>query len=206
MNAPRTCLVVEADPLSRFALCSLLSDCFEVDALDCREAAIDMVRDIGGFEVLLLDMRRREARRGDEPSGLEAIRAIRKQEPATGIVARGGHPSRHAANEALRAGALTYISRKADPEHVRSAVINAAEQETYVDPSIQTSGGRGILTKRQREILQLFSEGRSVAYAARTLSLSEETVKTHLKHIHARLGARNRPHAVAIALRDGLIE
>ena len=63
-------------------------------------------------------------------------------------------------------------------------------------------GSRGKLTRRQREILQLLANGESTTVAARELGLSEETVKTHTKNILARLGARNRTHAVAIALRE----
>ncbi len=67
-------------------------------------------------------------------------------------------------------------------------------------------GSRGKLTKRQRQILQLLANGESATVAARELDLSEETVKTHLKNTSARLGARNRTHAVAIALRESLID
>ena len=67
-------------------------------------------------------------------------------------------------------------------------------------------GSRGKLTRRQREILQLLADGESTTVAARELGLSEETVKTHTKNVLARLGARNRTHAVAIALRESLIE
>ena len=67
-------------------------------------------------------------------------------------------------------------------------------------------GSRGKLTRRQREILQLLADGESTTVAARELDLSEETVKTHMKNTLARLGAKNRTHAVAIALRESLID
>ena len=67
-------------------------------------------------------------------------------------------------------------------------------------------GSRGKLTRRQREILQLLANGESTTVAARELDLSEETVKTHTKNALARLGASNRTHAVAIALRESLID
>ncbi|HWO47547.1 MAG TPA: LuxR C-terminal-related transcriptional regulator, partial [Solirubrobacterales bacterium] len=67
-------------------------------------------------------------------------------------------------------------------------------------------GSRGKLTRRQRQILQLLANGESTTVAARELDLSEETVKTHTKHVLVRLGARNRTHAVAIAVRECLID
>ena len=62
-----------------------------------------------------------------------------------------------------------------------------------------------MITKRQREILQMLADGESTTVAARRLGLSEETVKTHMKNILARLEAKNRSHAVAIGLRESLI-
>ena len=82
----------------------------------------------------------------------------------------------------------------------------ALAHERFVDPAIPARGGRGKLTRRQRQILQLLADGHSTAFAARELELSEETVKTHLKKAAARLGARNRTHAVSVALRESLIE
>ena len=107
---------------------------------------------------------------------------------------------------ALQAGATAYVSRTASIEHMVSAVRAALDQERFVDPGLPPRGSRGKLTRRQREILQLLADGGSNALAARELGLSEETVKTHTKNALARLGARNRTHAVAIALRESLIE
>ena len=62
------------------------------------------------------------------------------------------------------------------------------------------------LTRRQRQILQLYADGQSTARVAKRLGLSAETIRTHTKAILSRLGARDRAHAVAIALRLSLIE
>ena len=62
------------------------------------------------------------------------------------------------------------------------------------------------LTRRQREILQLYADGLSTESAAQRLGLSTETVRTHTKGVLARLEARDRAHAVAIGLRNALIE
>ena len=62
--------------------------------------------------------------------------------------------------------------------------------------------GASALTRRQRQILQLYADGQSTARVAKRLGLSAETIRTHTKAILARLGARDRAHAVAIALRS----
>jgi DNA-binding CsgD family transcriptional regulator len=63
-----------------------------------------------------------------------------------------------------------------------------------------------MLTAREREILQLLADGMSNADAAQRLFISQETVKSHVRHILAKLEADTRTHAVAIALRDAIID
>jgi DNA-binding NarL/FixJ family response regulator len=184
-----------------------LQDEFEVQEATSRNEAIDLVRDVGSFDVAILDMRRWSGDLQLEPiDATEAIRTLLKTEPGLGIVAHGDRAERHLASAALQAGASAYLSRTASAELLQQAVRAALAQERFVDPAVPPRGSRGKLTKRQREILQLLANGESTTVAARELDLSEETVKTHTKNALARLGARNRTHAVAIAIRESLIE
>ena len=183
-----------------------LSDGFEVEEMETRAGAVELVRDIGSFDVAIVDMRRWEDGGDRALDGNDAIRALRKAKPGLGIVAHGERAERHLASAALQAGASAYVARTASTELLRQAVQAALAQERFVDPAVPPRGSRGKLTKRQREILQLLANGESTTVAARELDLSEETIKTHTKNALARLGARNRTHAVAIALRESLIE
>jgi len=184
-----------------------LEDEFEIHEVASRGEAIELVRDVGSFDVAIVDMRiATETGDGIPADANEAIRMLLKSEPGIGIVAHGERAERHLANAALQAGASAYVSRTAGAEELRRAVKAAFEQERFVDPAVPPRGSRGKLTKRQREILQLLANGESTTVAARELDLSEETVKTHTKYALARLGARNRTHAVAIALRESLID
>jgi DNA-binding NarL/FixJ family response regulator len=180
---------------------------FEVQEAASRDEAIELVRDIGCFDVAILDMRRWSNGQHPEPiDATESIRVLLKTEPGLGIVAHGDRAERHLASAALGAGASAYVSRTAGAEQLQRAAEAALAQERFVDPAVPPRGSRGKLTKRQREILQLLANGESTTVAARELDLSEETIKTHTKNALARLGARNRTHAVAIALRESLIE
>jgi DNA-binding NarL/FixJ family response regulator len=143
---------------------------------------------------------------GPALSGAEAIRMLHRSSPALGIVAHGELPERHLASAAMQAGASAYVSRTAGTNDLRRAVDAAIAQERFVDPAVPPKGSRGKLTRRQRQILQLLADGESTTVAARELDLSEETVKTHTKAVLARLGAKNRTHAVAIAVRECLID
>jgi DNA-binding NarL/FixJ family response regulator len=198
--------VIDDHPLVRLGVRGVLADDFEVHESVSREEALELVRAIGDFDVTIVDMRWRQNGTGASISGAETIRKLRRSSPGIGIVAHGERPERHIASAAMQAGASAYVSRTAETAELRRAVAAAAAQEIFVDPAVPPKGSRGKLTKRQREILQLLADGESTTVAARELDLSEETVKTHIKTALARLGARNRTHAVAIALRECLID
>jgi DNA-binding NarL/FixJ family response regulator len=201
------CLVVDGYPIVRLGVRRALEDEFEIHEVASRGEAIELVRDVGGFEVAIVDMRPTSVVDGEvQVHANEAIRILLRTEPGIGIVAHGERAQRHLASAALQAGASAYVARTASTEELRRAACAARDQERYVDPAVPPRGSRGMLTKRQREILQLLANGESTTVAARELDLSEETVKTHTKHALARLGARNRTHAVAIALRECLID
>jgi two-component system, NarL family, response regulator len=201
-------LVIDGHPLVRLGMRNALDDRYEIEELDSRAEAVELVRDVGSYDVAILDMRLGAADADGDASldGTDAIRALHKAEPGLGIVAHGERPERHLANSALQAGASAYVARTAAADLLRRAVNAALAQERFIDPAVPPPGSRGKLTRRQREILQLLADGGSSAFAARELGLSEETVKTHTKNVLARLGARNRTHAVAIALRESLID
>jgi NarL family two-component system response regulator LiaR len=199
-------LVIDGHPLVRLGVRNALRDDFEVEEMDSRADAVELVRDIGSFDVAIVDMRRRTADTDQALDGNEAIRALRKAEPGLGIVAHGERAERHLANSAIQAGASAFLARTAAADLLMRAVNAALAQESFIDPAVPPPGSRGKLTRRQREILQLVANGESTTVAARELGLSEETVKTHTKNALGRLGARNRTHAVAIALRESLIE
>ncbi len=86
--------------------------------------------------------------------------------------------------------------------------MNAVERfDSFVDPEAVAAAGELIaITPRQRQVLQLFADGLSTDEVAERLELSRETVRTHARATLPRLGARDRAHAIAIALRGSLID
>jgi DNA-binding NarL/FixJ family response regulator len=199
------CLVIDGHPLVRLGVRETLGSGFDVHECTSRGEALEWVRDTGSFDVAVVELGR-AAESDGALGGQEAIRELRRVEPMLGIVAHGDRAERHVANAALLAGATAYVSRTASPAELRRAVAAALRQERFVDPAVPPKGSRGKLTQRQRQILQLLADGEPTTVAARELGLSEETIKTHTKNAVARLDARNRTHAVAIALRESLIE
>lgn len=198
--------MIDGHPIVRLGIKEAIEDAFVIHEAPTRDEAVDLVQNVGHFDVAIVDMRWRGNGDGNSIRGVEAIRRIHRSSPALGIVAHGELPERHLASAAMQAGACAYVARTAGPKALRRAVEAAIAQENFVDPDVPPKGSRGKLTRRQREILQLLADGESTTVAARELDLSEETVKTHTKHALARLGAKNRTHAVAIAVRECLID
>jgi DNA-binding NarL/FixJ family response regulator len=202
------CLVIDDQPVVRLGLRHLLDDGYEVEETGNGEDALQMLTDVGDFDVAIVDMRVRTDESRRSLSGAGTIRALLKAQPGLGIVALGERPERHLAKEAIAAGAAAYVAKSSEPGHLSRAVEAATEAETFIDPATPAGrrGGGRTLTKRQREILQMFADGQSTARVAKRLGLSGETVKTHTKQILTRLEARDRAHAVAIGLRNSLID
>ncbi len=183
----------------------LLADRYEVEEASDGQDALELISSIGDFDVAIVELVLAANGTADSLLGIPAIRALHRARPGLGIVAHGTRPEHHAATEAMDAGATAYVAKSSPTLQLARAVDAAAEAETFVDPAARGSGRRG-LTRRQRQILQLYADGHSTEVAARELGLSTETIRTHTKAVLARLEARDRTHAVAIGLRSALIE
>src|SRR6201996_9020342 len=106
----------------------VLSTDFEVLEAPGREEALDLVRDIGDFDVAVLDMGWRRNGEGASISGTETIREMHRTAPVLAIVAHGDSPERHLATAALGAGATAYVARTDGPEQMRKAGTAALAQ------------------------------------------------------------------------------
>lgn len=181
----------------------LLGGRYEVEEAEDSRDALERAA-VDDFDVAIVEL---AANGGDRLSGVAVIRALHDARPGLGIVAHGRRPERHAATEAIDAGASAYVAKSSPIDALAEAVDAAAKAETFVDPAARAGKGkRSVITRRQREILQLLADGHSTRTVARRLGLSGETIRTHTKGALGRLGAKDRAHAVAIALRSGLID
>ena len=204
LSDDRRCLVVDGHAVTRIGVRELLESDFEIEEAADLDEAIETHTATGSFDVAVVELDTRPPE--GTPAGPAMIKAMRRAMPRTGIVALARSPQRHAANEALEAGASAYVAKTSPAEAIRTAVEAAADSGRFIDPAARKMANRATLTKRQRETLQLLANGLSTDEVAGRLELSAETVRTHTKALLARLGARDRAHAVAIALRTGQID
>jgi len=143
--------------------------------------------------------------------GIEATEEIMRRLPDAKVLIFTAYSERALLQRGLESGARGYILKEAPHETLLRAIEKVAAGETFVDPSLmaaltQSRGGSDVLTPREREILQLLADGLSNADAAGQLFISQETVKSHVRHILTKLEADTRTQAVAIALRDAMID
>ena len=142
--------------------------------------------------------------------GIEATEEIMRLMPDAKVLIFTAYSERALLQRGLESGARGYILKEAPHETLLRAIEKVAAGETFVDPALmsaltKTRDGSDVLTAREREILQLLADGMSNADVAAQLFISQETVKSHVRHILAKLQARSRAHAVAVGFRRGLI-
>ncbi len=155
-------------------------------------------------DVVLMDLQMAEIQ------GLEAISAIRANDPQARIIVLTTYSGDARAIKALRAGAVGYLLkatlRKQLLDAIRSVHLGGKHLDAAVATAIATHVLDEPLSERETEVLTLASRGKSNRQIANALTLSEETVKGYMKSIFAKLEATDRTHAVTIAITRGLIE
>jgi DNA-binding NarL/FixJ family response regulator len=143
--------------------------------------------------------------------GLDATKELVEKEPNAAVLIFTAYSERSLLARGLESGAKGYILKEAPHETLVRAIEKVAGGDSFIDPALMPAFLSGkdredMLTAREREILQLLADGMSNADAAQRLFISQETVKSHVRHILAKLEADTRTHAVAIALRDAIID
>jgi DNA-binding NarL/FixJ family response regulator len=155
--------------------------------------------------------------------GVEATRRIRAAQPETEIVVLTTHADDQSILGALQAGARGYLTKDAGIAEISRAIQAAAAHQALLDPAVQsrllaaaTAGTAATappagaaelpdeLTPREAEVLRLIARGMSNAEIAAALVVSEATVKSHINHLFAKIGARDRAQAVHYAYTHGL--
>ena len=162
-------------------------------------------------DVVLMDLRM------PEMDGTEATRRIRSSLPETQILVLTTYADDESLFPALQAGARGYLTKDASAEEIERAIRALAAGHTHLDPAIQQRLIAAVvdaapdirtppddLTAREVEVLKLIATGLSNAEIATALVVSGATVKTHINHILAKTGARDRAQAVRYAYQHGI--
>lgn len=197
------CMIIDAQPVVRLGVRHALDPAWDFEELPDGRGSVGLLNSVGNIELAVVEMR--AAKRGI-PSAASTLKELREHRPTIGLIAYGNRDDRHVVKGALEAGANAYVCKHSDPATIRRATETVLAEGEFVDPRVQGNGDGLGITPRQRQVLQLFADGHSTGETARRLGLSAETVRTHAKAALPRLGARDRAHAVATALRSSVID
>ncbi|MGH3909525.1 MAG: LuxR C-terminal-related transcriptional regulator, partial [Pseudonocardiaceae bacterium] len=171
------------------------------DGRECVELAQLLAPD-----VVLLDLRR------PDNDGVAALHGLRERDVPTRVLVLTSFTEPAAVLPAVRAGAAGYVYKDIDPPALATAIRAVHAGHVLLNPDVarlltagdvQPTGAR--LTAREREVLGELAHGRSNREIARTLTLSEKTVKTHVSAVLSKLGVADRTQAALYAVRAGLV-
>lgn len=223
-------LVVDDQALVREGLLTLLSTVSGIETIGAAADGLDATTLCAQHEpqVVLMDLRMPVL------DGVGATRRIKRDHPEIEVVVLTTHADDTSIIEALQAGAIGYLTKDAGISEISRAVFAAAAHQALLDPQVQarllaaaTSGLAQVarpqpaadtgparrspaqeipddLTPREVEVLELIAGGLSNQEIAARLYVSEATVKTHINHVFAKTGARDRAQAVHYAYTHGL--
>lgn len=201
-------LIVDDHPVVRTGIRGMLDGQpdFEVvgEAVNGEEAA-----DLAGRlnpDVVLMDLRMPGV------DGVSATARIRKEHPGTRVLVLTTSDSGADILRAVEAGATGYVLKDAPREELYKAIRAAAEGKPLLSPDIAAHLVERVrwpseesLSGRELEVLELVARGKGNKEIARTLWISEATVKSHLLHVYEKLGAADRASAVASAMQRGIL-
>lgn len=149
-------------------------------------------------------------------SGIEAARAIRRDNPETKVLALSMHTENRFVTEMFRAGATGYVLKMADFEELAEAVRRVADGGSYVSADmagevvrnlaglVPDAADPGGLSEREREVLQLLAAGKSAKECARILHVSVKTIDSHRRQIMQKLNLGSMAELIKYAIKNGL--
>ena len=201
-------IVVDDHPIVRAGMRSLFPLDGPVEVVGeaaTGEEALTLARHVRP-DVVLCDLRL-----GDGIDGVETTRRLRALDPAPAVVILTTFDRDVEILRAVEAGAAGYLLKDARSEEITSAIRRAAAGEIVLSPELTARmvqvmrAPRVRLTDREIGVLGLLETGASNREIAKTLFVTEATVKTHLVHLFDKLGVDSRSRAVAVARESGLL-
>ena len=201
-------MAVDDHPSVRQGLALLFGGLDDLELLGTVESGEEALEAIERLqpEVVIMDVRLPGI------DGISALKRIQQAAPSVETVVFSAYGDKRLLTDALAAGARGYVMKGSPPEDLLRAIRTVSNGKAFVDPSLSPAllmtqaAADTPLSEREREILQLLAAGYHTEEVARRIGLSAETVKSDTKRAILKLEADTRVHAVAIALRQSMIE
>ena len=143
-------------------------------------------------------------------SGLDAIKAIRRQDPHARIVVLTMHQGEEYIHRALEAGAASYLLKDTLSDYLVGVIRDVYEGRSTLPPDVEARlaerAGNAHLTPREVQVVELIAQGMRNKEIAAALGISFETAQVHVKNILGKLKVQDRTAAVSVAVRRGIIQ
>jgi DNA-binding NarL/FixJ family response regulator len=198
-------LIVEDQFFFRLALHSIVdarSDMCVVGETDKGREGVDLYARLKP-DVTVMDLRLPDV------SGLVAIAEIRRHDPKARILVLSNYEGSEDIHRALRAGALSYLTKDASGEELLRALQAVAAGKRYLTAAVGATLAERVpdaaLTDRETEVLRLLAQGCSNRAIANRLKIAENTTRIHVSRILDKLAAEDRTQAVLVAIQRGLV-
>jgi two-component system response regulator DevR len=199
---------VDDHPTVRQGLGLMFGQAPDLELIGCVQTGEEVIEAVRRLrpEILIVDVRLPGI------DGISAVKRIGEAAPDVRTVIFSAYGDKRLLSDAIAAGARGYVMKGSPPEDLLRAVRTVAIGKPFVDPSLSPAllmshtDADAPLSEREREILQLLAEGLHTEEVAQRIGLSSETVKSDTKRAIQKLEADTRVHAVAIALRQAMIE
>jgi DNA-binding NarL/FixJ family response regulator len=204
--APITVFSVDDHPLLREGIAALINDQTDMRLVGGASTGREAIQRFREYrpDVTLMDLRL------PDMSGIDAMIAIRAEFPDARIVMLTTFEGDVEIQRALEAGARGYLLKSMPPRDLLDGIRQVHAGRKRIPPEVAAHLAEhysdDALTSREVEVLQHVAGGNRNRDIAERLTISEETVKVHVKHIMEKLGASDRTQAVAIAIRRGIIQ
>jgi len=203
--APIRILAADDHPLLREGIAALIANQADMRLVAEAATGLEAIEQYRALrpDVTLMDIQM------PEMSGIDALIAIREEFPSARVIILTTYGGDMLARRALKAGAQAYVLkglfRRDLLETIRAVHAGQRRIQPEIANDLAAHMGEEVLSTREIEVLQLVSLGNSNRLIGVKLAISEETVKAHLKRIIAKLDAKDRTHAVMLALTRGVL-
>ena len=209
LTPPITVMLVDDHPLFLEGLVSMLrgqSDLQVVAEAGSVREAIERHRAVRP-DITLMDVELGEQQGGMD--GIDALAAIRAEQPAARIIVLTTYRGDMLARRAIAAGAAGYLLKSTLRRELAATIRAVHAGQRCIPPEVAaglvTHFDTQALSEREIQVIRLIAAGSSNKRIAQQLDITEETVKTHIRNLMAKMSARDRTHAVTIALERGII-
>ena len=204
---PIRIIIVDDHPVVLEGIENILRNMFDVELAGKAASALDAIALLleHGADVVITDINLPEI------SGMDLCKKISKEFPLVKVIAMSTFQDKAYISEMIQNGALAYLTKSASPDEIEKAIHAAMNNQmtisvsNYSSATLPSDSNAPIITRREKEVLQLIAEGHTNKEIADKLFVSQSTVDSHRKNLLAKFNELNKASLITHAAKEGLV-